>query len=453
VARPQDLKDRVPPHNQDAERATLGALLLDPDAISAVIRYVQPDDFYENANGVIFRAIISLYAKGKKADLITLTDELKLAMDLDAAGGPGYIANLTSLVPSSANVEYYAKIVQEQAVRRRLLKIAAEIHVQAHDESMEARLVVEEAQKKIFDALRNQQNVMYKSVQEILPRTIEAIEKLCQSKNEYTGIPSGFRALDAMTSGFQNSEFIVIGARPSVGKTAMALTMAQHISIDRGIPVGFFTLEMSDMALMQRLISSETRIPSEKLRTGLLKSSELDRIVDAAGKIYEAPLYIVDMPNMKLLDLRSLARRLKADKGVKIIFIDYLTLVTSENTDLPRHEQIAEISRSLKALARELEIPVVALSQLKRETEGKKPTLADIRESGSVEQDADLVMFLHRERESDRRMDEKSTEKYPPIPTELIIAKQRNGPIGTVDVMFIPAYTRFENLDKSQDRP
>ncbi len=447
--RSQELKDRVPPHNEDAERATLGALLLDPDSISSVIRYVQHDDFYEPPNGVVFRAVVSLYAKGKKADLITLADELKLSGELEAAGGPGYIANLTSLVPSSANVEYYARIVQEQAIRRRLLRIAAEIHVQAHDESMEARAVVEEAQKKIFDALRNQQSVMYKSVMEILPRTIEAIERLCQSKNEYTGIPSGFRELDSMTSGFQNSEFSVIGARPSVGKTAIALTMAQHIAIERNIPVGFFTLEMSDMALMQRIISSETRIPSEKLRTGLLKASELDRIVDAAGKIYEAPLYIVDMPNMKLLDLRSLARRLKSDKDVKIIFIDYLTLVTSENTELPRHEQIAEISRSLKALARELEIPIVALSQLKRETEGKKPTLADIRESGSVEQDADLVIFLHRERESDRRADDKSGEKYPPIPTELIIAKQRNGPVGTVDVMFVPAFTRFENLDKS----
>lgn len=446
------LKDKVPPHNEDAERATLGALLLDPDSISAVIRFVQADDFYENCNSVIFRGIVSLYAKGKKADLITLTDELKLASDLESAGGPSYIANLTSLVPSSANVEYYAKMVQENAIRRRLLRIAAEIQAEAHDESIEARFVVEEAQKKIFDALRNQQNVMYKSVMEILPRTIEMIEKLCQSKNEYTGVPSGFKALDAMTSGFQNSEFVVIGARPSVGKTAIALTMAQHIAIERKMPVGFFTLEMSDMALMQRLISSETRIPSEKLRTGLLKSSELDRIVDAAGRIYEAPLYIVDMPNMKLLDLRSLARRLKADKDVKIIFVDYLTLVTSENSELPRHEQIAEISRSLKALARELEIPIVTLSQLKRETEGKKPTLADIRESGSVEQDADLVIFLHRDRESDRKIDDKAAEKYPPIPTELIIAKQRNGPVGTVDVMFLPAFTRFENLDKSFDR-
>jgi replicative DNA helicase len=441
--RPQELKDKIPPNNQDAERATLGALLLDPDAISAVIRFVQPDDFYDNANRLIHQAIIALYTKGKKADLITLTDQLRLAGDLDAAGGPAYIANLTSLVPSSANVEYYAKIVQECAVRRRLLHISAEINVDAHNESMEARQVVEEAQKKIFDAMRNQQAVMYKSVMEILPRTIEAIERLTHSKTEYTGVPSGFRALDSMTAGFQNSEFIVIGARPSVGKTAIALTMAKNIAIDNNIPVGFFTLEMSDMALMQRLISLETSIRSQ--------ASQLDKIVDAAGKIYEAPLYIADMPGMKLLDLRSLARRLKSDKDVKIIFIDYLTLISSENPDIPRHEQIAEISRSLKALARELEIPIVALSQVKRDAEGKRPNLADIRESGSIEQDADLVMFLHRDRDTERKTDEKS-ESSPPIITELIIAKQRNGPVGTVEIMFLPAYTRFENLDKSHDR-
>jgi replicative DNA helicase len=449
--RPQELKDKIPPNNQDAERATLGALLLDPDAISSVIRFVQPDDFYDNANRLIHQAIIALYTKGKKADLITLTDQLRLSGDLEKAGGPAYIANLTSLVPSSANVEYYARIVQECAVRRRLLHISAEITVDAHDESMEARQVVEEAQKKIFDAMRNQQAVMYKSVMEILPRTIEAIERLTHSKTEYTGVPSGFRSLDSMTAGFQNSEFIVIGARPSVGKTAIALTMAKNIAIDQNIPVGFFTLEMSDMALMQRLISLETSIRSQDLRTGLLKASQLDKIVDAAGKIYEAPLYIVDMPGMKLLDLRSLARRLKADKDVKIIFIDYLTLISSENPDIPRHEQIAEISRSLKALARELEIPIVALSQVKRDAEGKRPNLADIRESGSVEQDADLVMFLHRDRDTERKAEEKA-ESNPPIITELIIAKQRNGPVGTVEIMFIPAYTRFENLDKSHDR-
>jgi replicative DNA helicase len=227
--------------------------------------------------------------------------------------------------------------------------------------------------------------------------------------------------------------------------------MAKHIAIDNNIPVGFFTLEMSDMALMQRLISLETSIRSQDLRTGLLKASQLDKIVDAAGKIYEAPLYIADMPGMKLLDLRSLARRLKSDKDVKIIFIDYLTLISSENTDIPRHEQIAEISRSLKALARELEIPIVACSQVKRDAEGKRPNLADIRESGSIEQDADLVMFLHRDRDTERKTDERS-ESNPPIITELIIAKQRNGPVGTVEIMFIPAFTRFENLDKSHDR-
>jgi replicative DNA helicase len=447
--RPETLKDSIPPNNQEAERAALGALLLDSDSIASVIRLIQAEDFYDNSNSAIYEAIVNLYSKGKKADLITVTDELRLSGKLEVSGGPAYIANLTSLVPSSANVEYYAKIVQECAVRRRLLRIAGQLQAEAHDDSVEARSVVEEAQKKIFDVIKNQQDVMYKSVREILPRTIEAIEKLYNSRGEYTGVPSGIKDLDNVTSGFQKSELIIIGARPSMGKTAMALTMAQHIAIHENIPTGFFTLEMADMALMQRIISSETRIPSEKLRSGLLKASELDTIIDAAGRIYEAPLYIVDMPNMKLLDLTALARRLKADKQIQIIFIDYLTLITSENVQLPRHEQVADISRSLKALARELEIPIVVLSQLRREAEGQSPSLSDIRESGSVEQDADLIMFIHRERENDRSPSDNQGEKYPPIEAELIIAKQRNGPVGTVKVLFFPAYTRFEALDKN----
>jgi len=441
---PATLKDKIPPHNSEAEQAVLGALLLDPDAVPQVLRFLRPDDFYVLANKKVFKAIISLYEKGQKADLITLTDELKLVNELDLAGGAGYVAGLTSLVPTSANVEYYAEIVQENSTRRNLLKIASEILASAHDDTQESRLVIEDAQKRIFDVTQSNQTFSYKSVKEILPKTIEAIERLYHTKDAYTGIPSGFADLDNMTSGFQNSELIVVGARPSVGKTAFALTMAQHASVELKIPVGFFTLEMSDMALMQRLIASEARIPSEKLRTGLLKPADFDQLMDAAGRIYDSPLYIVDMPYMKLLDLRTQARRLKSEQNVRILYIDYITLISSENLEIPRHEQVAEISRSLKALARELEIPIVVLSQLKRETEGKRPTLSDIRESGSIEQDADLVMFLHRERETERKPEDRPTA----VETELIIAKQRNGPVGTVEIVFLPAYTRFESLEK-----
>jgi replicative DNA helicase len=441
---PEQLKDKVPPHNAEAEQACLGAVLIDPESVASVLRFLRPEDFYVNANREVFAGIISLYEKGQKADLITLTDELRSLGTLDRAGGPGYVANLTSVTPSSANVEYYARIVQESSIRRNLLRLSADIGAKAHDESTESAVVLDEAQARIFEICQNRQAVSYKSVKDLLPDTIKTIEKLFKNKNAYTGVPSGLPELDTMTSGFQDSELAIIGARPSVGKTALAMTMAANIAIREHISCAFFSLEMADMAIMQRLIVSEARISSEKIRSGLIKPSDFNALMEAAGRIYEAPLYLVDMPNIKLLDLRTMARRLRAEKDVKIIFVDYLTLVTHENADLPRWEQIASISRSLKALARELRIPIVALSQLKREAEGKQPTLADLRESGSIEQDADLILFLHRERESNKTREERSEM----IETELIIAKQRNGPVGKVEVAFIPKYTRFESIDK-----
>jgi replicative DNA helicase len=440
------LKDRVPPHNDEAEQATLGALLLDDDAISVAIRYLRPDDFYSNANRRVYHAILNLFNKGRKADIITVIEELRQEGELDSSGGPAYVASLTNVVPTSANVDYYAHIVQDCSVRRSLLRIAGDISARSFDESNESRLVVEEAQRQIFELTDNRQTLTFKSAKEIIPKTIEAIEKLYNTKEAYSGVPSGFSDLDAMTSGFQRSELIIIGARPSVGKTALALTMAANSAIHNKTSTAFFTLEMSDMALMQRLIASEARINSENIRTGLLKPSDFHSLMEAAGRIYDAPLYIVDMPNMKLLDLRAQARRLRAQQKVEIIFVDYLTLISSENYQLPRHEQIAEISRSLKSLARELDIPVVALSQVRRDAEGKRPTLSDLRESGSIEQDADLVMFLHRERETERKGE---SERSKAIPTELIIAKQRNGPVGTVDIVFLPSYTKFESLSRA----
>ncbi|MCQ2595232.1 MAG: replicative DNA helicase [Treponemataceae bacterium] len=440
------LKDKIPPSNLEAEQATLGALLLDWEAVGTVLRYLRPENFYSLQNQKIFGAMLRMYNNGQRGDLITITDELRASNELDAAGGPGYIATLTDTVPTSANVEYYAKIVLEQSTRRDLIKISNQIIANSHDEAIESRAVLEEAQKLIFDLTDSNHTVSYKEAKDIVFSTIDMIEKLYQNKNGFTGIPSGLHDLDTMTSGFQNSELIIIGARPSMGKTAMALSMLQHICIKQKIPAAFFSLEMADMQIMQRLIAAEGRIPSQKLRTGLLSMQEMQRMADAAGVIYEAPLYIVDAPNMKLLDLRALARRMKLQCDIKIIFIDYLTLITSENTLLPRHEQIAEISRSLKSLARELNIPVVALSQVKRDAEQKEPTLADLRESGSIEQDADVVMFIHRERQ-------KSTgEGEIPlgIETKLIVAKQRNGPIGDVDIMFLPSYTKFENRAHEQ---
>lgn len=435
------LKDKVPPHNLDAEQATLGALLLDWDAVGEVLPYLRPDRFYSFQNQKIFEAILSLFNKGIHGDLLTIQDELRSSGQLEAAGGSVYLSSLIDTVPTSANVEYYAKIVFDHFIRRELIKVSSSIVSSAHDETIESRAVLESAQQKIFELTDSKQTQGIKTMDEEVSQTLEMIQKLCNDKSDLNGIPSGFTSLDSMTSGFHPAELIIVGARPSMGKTALALSMAQYTAIEKHIPTAFFSLEMSDKQLMLRLFAQEARVPSEKLRAGRLKMDELQKIQNAAGRIYDSPLYLVDTPNMKLLDLRAMARRFRLQYKVEIIFIDYITLIQSENTMIPRHEQIAEISRSLKSLARELEIPVVVLSQVKRDSEGRAPTLADLRESGSIEQDADIIMFLHRERDTTKDSDGLAMA----IDTQLIVAKQRNGPIGPVDLVFLPSYTKFEN--------
>lgn len=443
------LKDTIPPHDPLAEQATLGALLLDRDAIPTAIQYLRPGDFYSHANGKVYDAILKLFNKNVEADILTVTGELRQNGKLDEVGGPAYVASLTNVVPSSANIEYYAQTVQSYSLKRALIRVSHEVIAQSFDESQESRIILEETQQKLFDLSDNRQTFSFRSAGEIVKETIEVIERFYDLKKNITGIPSGFDDLDKLTAGFQASELIVIGARPSMGKTALALTMATHIAIEKKIPTGFFTLEMSDLALMLRIISAEAGINSNVIRTGFLSKEDFQRLLEAAGNIYEAPLYIVDMPNMKLLDLRAQARRLRAQQKVEIIFIDYLTLITSENFRLPRHEQIAEISRSLKSLARELDIPIVALSQLTREAEKDKPNLSSIRESGAIEQDADVVMFLHGKRESDRDSAEQANEEG--IQRDLILAKQRNGPVGTINLLLRSKYAKFVSLVKNTD--
>jgi replicative DNA helicase len=429
------LRDAVPSHNEEAEIATLGAVLIDADALSSVVHLVRPEDFYKGAHQRIFEAILSLFDKGQSIDLITLAEELRARGVLEQCGGAAYVSRLTSAVPTSANVEYYARIVQASSIRRTLARVSQEIIAQAHDNSSEISVILEEAERKIFEISDRNQTGTYYPAKEIVKQTFEAIERHYHSKTEYTGIPSGFKDLDQLTMGFQNSEFIVIGARPSVGKTAFALTIAANMSIRQKIPVGFFSLEMSSMAIMQRLLSMEARLDSQRMRTGMLSPADFSRITEACGRLYEAPLYISDSPDLKLLDLRAQARRMKSHQDVKVIFVDYITLISSENRELPRHEQIAEVSRSLKALARELNLPVIALSQVRRETEGKKPTLADLRESGSIEQDADVVIFIH-------------TEDLKAEVREVAVAKQRNGPVGDIALAFLAKYTKFEALER-----
>lgn len=438
------LKDKVPPHNLDAEQATLGALLLDWEALPAILQLLRPERFYSLQNQKIFSAMLDLYNQGVTGDIISLIEKLRSAGELEAAGGPAYISSLTDTVPTSANIEYYAEIVLDNSVRRELIKIAAKIVAESHDQTIESRAVLEEAQKFIFELTDINTTHRIVPTNELVVPTVDMIQNLMNDKKAYTGIPSGFKNLDKMTNGFQPSELIIIGARPSMGKTAMALTMLQHIAIDNKIPAAFFSLEMSNMQIIQRLLSQVSRIDSERLRTGYIASNEINNMHVGAGKIHEAPLFLVDSPNLKLLDLRALARRLRLLHKVEIIFIDYITLIQNENVQIPRHEQIANISRSLKSLARELQIPVVALSQVGRGSEGKQPTLADLRESGSIEQDADVVMFIHRERETEKNVDSRN-----PTDAELMLAKQRNGPTGLIKLVFIPAYTKFENRDSN----
>jgi replicative DNA helicase len=442
---PEGLKDKLPPYNEEAEEASLGALLLNfsTDNMDKVLSHIHPDDFYKSSNSNIFRAVLNLNDRGEGVDLLTVTEELKSQDLLEKSGGAAYIASLTSSVPSTANLEYYAKVVKDCSVRRRLINAAGHIISKAHDASEKSRIIIEDAEKRIFIISDEQQEGSLQEARDVVKLTIDSIEERYKMKGEYPGVPSGYSELDSLTSGFQDSEMIIIGARPSIGKTAFALSMAANIAVKQKIPCGFFTLEMSSISLMMRLIAQESHINSSSLRTGLLSKRDFGQLSDAAGRIYESPLVIDDTPNIPLLDLRSQARRMVQRFDVRIIFIDYIGLISPENKSTPRHEQMAEISRSLKALARELNIPIIVLSQVGRQTEGKAPSLADLRESGAIEQDADIVMFLHRERIVDRKSQENETDG---IETEVIVAKQRNGPTDIVKLLFKQHYTKFVSM-------
>ena len=434
------LKDSVPPHNLEAEKATLGALLLDWKAIGDIITFLHPEHFYSQQNQIIYNALIKLFGSGITGDVLTLTTELSKANELEKAGGAAYIASLTDEVPSAANIDYYARIVFDRATRRSLIRISSEIKTSSFDETRESRAILEEAEKKIFALTDMGQTIQIHDMKEVVDKTTSIIQKQYHDHNSFSGIPCGFNRLDSMTSGFQKSELSIIGARPSMGKTAMALTMMENIAINQKIPCGFFSLEMSFEQIGQRLLSQVAHIPGHKIRSGMMKLEDLQKIYDAAGRIFESPLYIVDTPNMQLLDLRAMARRMVQSKGVQIIFIDYIGLISTQNSSAPVYEQISEISKSLKSLARELNIPVVCLCQVARDAEGSEPTLAQLRGSGSIEQDADVVMFIHRDR---KKTDEE--DQNPVMDAKLIVAKQRNGPIGDVNLLFLSSYTKFEN--------
>jgi replicative DNA helicase len=428
----KEIDDKTPPYNEEAERAVLGALMLDTKSIDIALQFLRPNDFYSGAHKRIFKAIIDLFNQGHTPDIITVKDKLIQTGELDQSGGVAYVASLTNVVPSSANMDYYAKIVLNCSIRRSLFYTAHQIIRDVFDETIEYKTFLEQVQQKLFELIDNNQTYSGKILREIIPLLIDEIAERSKSGDMLTGIPSGFEKLDDMTGGFQPSDFIVIGARPSVGKTALALSMAAHISVKKHIPAAFFSLEMTDIALARRLLSGEARLEAKKIKTGFLKTSDYPKLTEGAAHLYEAPLYIIAVPNMELLDLRAQARLLRLQHKVEIIFIDYLTMITPENTKIQSFDQFAAVSKSLKSLARELNIPIVVLSQLNREAKEKEAQLSNIRASGAIEQDADLVIFIEREKGA---MDAK-----------LNIVKQRDGETGKIDIVFMPEYTRFENL-------
>ena len=431
------LKDKVPPHDIEAERAVLGALLLNWGAMGDVIGKLRPERFYSLQNQVIFEALTELFSHNIQGDTLTLVDQLRKNNKLEQAGGTAYIASLTDTVPSSANIEYYADIVLDRATRRDLIKISSELKTESFELGRESTALLDTAEQRIFALAERNETTVIHDARNIMIKEIEIIDARYNSKNQFTGVPTGFGKLDSYTSGFQNSELIIIGARPSIGKTALALSMMQNIALEKNIPCGFFSLEMPYESIGMRILSQESRVPMHKMRSGMLKYEDVKKIQDAAGRWFEAPLYTVDTPNMKLLELRAMARRMVKNHKVKIIFIDYIGLITTENPNAPVYDQMSEVSKSLKALARELEIPIVALCQVARAAEGEPPNLAQLRGSGSIEQDADVVMFLHRER---------LKEETPVQEATLILAKQRNGATGDIKISFVPAYSKFENL-------
>jgi replicative DNA helicase len=443
---PDAYRDRRPPWSEDAEQAVLSAMLIDQDAILRATEHVDDTMFYREGHRRIFRAMVAISERGDVVDPLTLSDELQRRGELDASGGKDYIGFLVDAAPTSANVEYHAKIVREKALLRRLIEASTEIVAEAFDARQTAGELLDHAESRIFEISQQRGREGFTRIKELLWPTMERIEALQRGGKSITGVASGFTDLDELTSGFQPSDLIVVAARPSMGKTAFILNIAQHAAIEHNVPVALFSLEMSKEALVQRMLTGEARVDAQKLRKGMLRDDDFPRLARAAGILAQAPIFIDDSPGITLLEMRSAARRLRADANVGLVVVDYLQLIQSTSDAENRTQEISQISRSLKALAKELAVPVVALSQLSRATEqrtDKRPQLSDLRESGAIEQDADLVMFIYRQEmyEGPTDKDGNSLEGR----AEVIVGKQRNGPTGIVNLFFHKAYTRFEN--------
>ncbi|HEV7705709.1 MAG TPA: replicative DNA helicase [Gemmatimonadaceae bacterium] len=441
-------RDRTAPRSPEAEQAVIAAMLMDTDAILRAGEHVDDTMFYDERHRRIFRAMVAISQRGEVVDPVTLGNELLRRGELDASGGKEYIGELIDAVPTSANVEYHAKIVKEKALLRRLIETSTSIITEAFQGRTTAEELLDDAEQKIFQVSQQRGLQGFTRVKELMWPTMERIEALQRGGKTITGVASGFTDLDELTSGFQPADLVIVAARPSMGKTALVLNIAQYAAIDNGVPVALFSLEMSKESLVQRMLTSEGRVDAQKMRKGLLRDEDYSRLARAAGILSAAPIWIDDSAGITLLEIRSKARRLKSDQNIGLVIVDYLQLIQGPTGSESRQQEISQISRSLKALAKELAVPVVALSQLSRAPEQrtgdhKRPQLSDLRESGAIEQDADLVMFIYRQEVYDGPTDADGNSLEGRA--ELIIGKQRNGPTGTVNLAFHKSYTRFEN--------
>lgn len=438
---------RVPPQSLDAERALLGALMLKPDGIHEVTDLITSDSFYAEKHRAIYRSMVALAAAGSPIDLLSVANYLKEQNEMDRAGGNSYLADLVNAVPTSSNLKHYAQIVQKKSMMRGLIEAAADITEMGFDESKDVEEAVDQAEKRLGEATANPTMRKFVAIGEELKEAWERFDNLSKGDHQSRGVPSGFPSLDNMLAGFQRSDLIILAARPSMGKTSLALDIARQSAIKYGTPVGIFSLEMSSQQLVDRMLAAEARVNAWKLRTGKIDTDqEFEQIRDAMERLSKAPIYIDDQPANNALIMRSVARRLKREQGIGLIIVDYLQLMAPTSA---RHadslvQQVTEISRSLKQLAREIDVPVIALSQLSRAVEQRRgrPRLSDLRDSGSIEQDADVVMFIHREDKMNETADKNNI-------AEILIEKHRNGPVGKVELYFDEKRTTFLSLEQS----
>ena len=436
--------ERTLPHNLDAEKSVLGAILIRNEAFNDAAELIDSHDFFRDAHRRIFDKMVALSERGDAIDFITLKEELSRASELDEVGGPAYIASLADGVPRSANVEYYARIVKEKSTLRSLIHSANKILVEAYEAEQEPDLLLDEAERAIFAIAEDRIRAGFVPLRDLVQSSFTTIEKLQQHKGAVTGVPSGFADLDQLTSGFQRGDLVIVAARPSMGKTSFVLNIAQYLGTATDMTVGFFSLEMSKEQLFIRLLTAEARIDAHRFRTGHLGETDYGRLSQALGALAEAHVYIDDSASIGVLEMRAKARRLQAAHGLDLLVIDYLQLMQGRGRFENRQQEVSAISRSLKGLAKELNIPVIALSQLSRAPESRgehRPQLSDLRESGALEQDADVVLFIYRPEVYEKE----NTKPEDQGVAEIIIGKQRNGPIDTVKLSFLNQYTRFEN--------